>query len=385
MNQAARHFRLAFIVSMFFEFGGMQRTLLRVARECAGRGHNVHIFTGEWRGARPDDISVHEVDTRAITNHASNRKLAAYVNTLGASSDYDCIAGFTKLPGLDVYYAGDPCFAARMHEEINPVLRLLPRYREMKHLEESVFRASASTEILLINHGERERFIRYYGTSEERFHLMPPGIARDRMASPDSATIRAGFRLEFDLAESEILLLFIGSNFVLKGLDRVLEAVSSLSPALQKRVRLFVVGTDNPAPFEKLAAGLGLGKQFHVYAARSDIRRFLAGADLLVHPAKMENTGTVILEAMVAGLPVLVTEACGYSYHVIDADAGCVIPEPFLQREMNRQLEMMLTSEQRPAWSGNGIEYGNSQDLYSLIEKAADIIIERAQMNRQQT
>lgn len=49
----------------------------------------------------------------------------------------------------------------------------------------------------------------------------------------------------------------------------------------------------------------GLSEQ--VLKGRSDIPRFLLGADLLIHPAYNENTGTVLLEALVAGLPVLVS------------------------------------------------------------------------------
>jgi hypothetical protein len=44
--------------------------------------------------------------------------------------------------------------------------------------------------------------------------------------------------------------------------------------------------------------------------------RFLLGADLLIHPAYNENTGTVLLEALVAGLPVLTTAVCGYAHYI---------------------------------------------------------------------
>jgi hypothetical protein len=39
-------------------------------------------------------------------------------------------------------------------------------------------------------------------------------------------------------------------------------------------------------------------------------------------------------------------------------------------------LYEMLCSEQREAWSTNGIAYGRSEDLYSLHEKAAEYIHE---------
>ena len=45
-------------------------------------------------------------------------------------------------------------------------------------------------------------------------------------------------------------------------------------------------------------------------------------ADLLIHPAYNENTGTVLLEALVAGLPVLVSAVCGYAHYIAEADAG---------------------------------------------------------------
>ena len=59
---------------------------------------------------------------------------------------------------------------------------------------------------------------------------------------------------------------------------------------------------------------------------RSDVPRFLLGADLLIHPAYHENTGTALLEALVAGLPVLVTDVCGYAHYIAEADAGRVLP-----------------------------------------------------------
>jgi UDP-glucose:(heptosyl)LPS alpha-1,3-glucosyltransferase len=39
----------------------------------------------------------------------------------------------------------------------------------------------------------------------------------------------------------------------------------------------------------------------------------------------------VLLEALVAGLPVLTTAVCGYAHYMVEADAGLVVPEPFEQ------------------------------------------------------
>ena len=112
----------------------------------------------------------------------SNDILVKKVQQHIAGSNYDCIVGFTKIPGLDVYYAGDPCYAARVDETKGWLYKLLPRYRGFKRQETAVFAPGNTTEILLIAHQEKQKFIQYYGTEADRFHLLPPGINKDRFA-----------------------------------------------------------------------------------------------------------------------------------------------------------------------------------------------------------
>jgi UDP-glucose:(heptosyl)LPS alpha-1,3-glucosyltransferase len=100
----------------------------------------------------------------------------------------------------------------------------------------------------------------------------------------------------------------------------------------------------------------------------------MATADLLLHPARYDTTGTVILEALVNGLPVVTTDACGYAAHVTAAAAGLVIPEPFRQRALISALAEAQSSERRVTWSRNGVAYGERMDLYSGLDRAADII-----------
>ena len=85
---------------------------------------------------------------------------------------------------------------------------------------------------------------------------------------------------------------------------------------------------------------------------------------------------------MVCGLPVLVTANCGFAIHVDRAGAGMICPSPFQQDTLNKMLAEMLASEKRSEWSRNGLTYCKRTDLYSLIEKAADVIIARASRNR---
>ena len=378
------HYKLAFVVSLFFEYGGMQRTLLRIALACVSRGHEVHVFTGGWHGDRPQGIHVHELDTRALTNTGSNDKLATMTRQRVAAGDYDCLVGFTKIPGLDVYYAGDPCYAARVDETKNPLYKLLPRYRHLRRQEAAVFAPGLKTRILLIAHAEREKFRRYYLTEKERFHLLPAGINRARLeAGISGAQPTDQLRRELGIEAGAPVILLVGSRFKTKGLDRALRAMAALPGTLGRDARLVVVGGDRQQPYRRLARRLGIEGNVIYAGSRENIAGFYRMADLLLHPPYSENTGTVLIEAMFCGLPVLTTGNCGFAFHVSDADAGMVCAMPFRQADLNERLATMLASKQRSVWSGNGMEYCRHKDFYSLIEKAADVIIDSARRNRE--
>jgi UDP-glucose:(heptosyl)LPS alpha-1,3-glucosyltransferase len=254
--------------------------------------------------------------------------------------------------------------------------RLAPRYRHFLQYEEAVFSPQADTRILMISPRQKAIFQRLYGTPETRIQLLPPGIARDRMAGDDAAGLRASLRHEFALDEEDRLILCIGSGFKTKGLDRSLQAFAALPEPLRSRTRLIAIGEDNASGFVDQARQLGIGDRLTILRGRDDIPRILQGGDLLLHPAYYENTGTVLLEAVVAGLPVLTTDTCGYAFHVLQADAGRVLESPFLQPELNAGLAEMLVSSQRGEWRRNGIAYGRSQDLYRMPELAARAILE---------
>jgi UDP-glucose:(heptosyl)LPS alpha-1,3-glucosyltransferase len=374
-------YKLAFAVAKYFEFGGLQRDLMRIATECERRGHEVHIYAAKWDGKRPQQQIVHVLGNCALTNHGGYRQFGRALGRAVAGSGFDCVIGATKIPGLDVYYAGDPCYAAKLDENRNALYRLLPRQRTLRALEAAVFDASKNTEIILIAHGEREKFIHYYNTATDRFHLLPPGIDKQRLlrGRPQDPTL---LRHELGLGSNEFMLLNVASRFKTKGVDRVLRALAALPEAIRAHTTLVVVGDDKPGPYRRLAQTLAIGGRVLFTGAREDVASFYYAADLLIHPAYTENTGTTLLEAMVCGLPVLATANCGFAFHAEHAGAGMICPSPFRQARLNELLAEMLDRRRLSQWGSCGPAYCADTDLYSLVERAADVIVARAERNR---
>ena len=376
-------YNLAFVIEKYFEFGGLQRDMRRIASACAKAGHNVTVFTGNWQGPADNSLNIQLVNFSACSNHRKMKNIQRFVQSLRRSRGFDCIVGFNRVGTLDVYFAGDTCLKAKLHRAGKSWLALLPRYRTYLALEKAVFGPSTATDIMMISQPELENFTRLYNTPAERIHLLPPGIDRRLAANPFSDDEKKTFRADLDIAADDLMLLTVGSGFRTKGVDRAIAALAALPTSIKEKFKYVIVGRGKQKAFRKIAARAALADNVVFTGGRNDIACFYHAADLLIHPARTENTGTVILEAMTAGLPVLVTANCGYAHYVADANAGILCPEPFEQQKLNRILQDLLTKAPHLAeYRANALNYCQNADIYQMTEKAVELILNRAEKNR---
>ena len=364
---------LAFCLTKYFPTGGLQRDFLRMAACCLDRGHAVDVYTGEWHGDKPEGLKVVRLKAAGWTNHRRTESLAAALSVKVAEGPYDAVVGFNKMPGLDYYFAADPCFAAKAAAK-GFLYRMSGRCRTYLRMEAAVFAPTSGTRILSISDPQQRLYMRHYGTPAERFYHLPPGISPDRLKGADSEAMGESLRHELALDPAQRLVLMVGNNYRLKGVDRAIRSLASLPRDLLTQTVLVVVGHGRAAPYRRLARRLGISDRVCFMGTRNDVPRFLMGADLLLHPAYEENTGTVLIEALAAELPVLVTEVCGYSHHIRAADAGEVVPEPFRQADLDRLLARMLAGDRTARWRRNARAYVAATDIFSLTETAVKTI-----------
>lgn len=366
--------KFSFLIYSYFPFGGQQRDFLRVVTECLQRGHAVDVYTRSWQGDVPERLNLITVPVKAITRVGVYRRFTAWVADALARQAPHTVVGFNKMPLLDVYFAADPCFAEKAQAQRGFYYRYTSRYRHFKAYEEAVFAAPSHTQVLILSPQQRQAFGTHYPGCALRLHDIPPGIAPDRKVETRDPMVRRALRMELGISEETLLLLQVGSGFRVKGVDRALQALAALPPALRQRCQYLLVGQDKPMPYLRLARKLGIESQVTILPGRNDIPRFLAAADLLLHPAYLESAGYVLLEATIAGLPVLTTGSCGYAFHIERAESGEVCNEPFQQSELNGRLASMLMQLPTAQWSANGLRYGSNDDLYVMPQVAMDLI-----------
>jgi len=372
--------KIGFVLFDYFPFGGLERDCFRIASLCAEQGHQVTFFTRTWQGELPARMTVELLGRHGLTIPARNRHFARKLAEILPQRELDGIAGFNKLPGLDVYYGADPCYAAAL-EQKPPWKRWLPRSRQYLDFERAVFQRGARTVILQYIPRDIPLYKQFYGT-EDRFHVLPPNARRHEFSAADQSAARRRVREQNGWSADALVLLFVGSDFRRKGLDRAIRALAALDPALLHRARLAVLGRDEPGRFVRLAARLGVAQRVHFLGGRHDVPDWMLAADVMLHPARSENTGSVLVEALSFGLPEIVTEVCGYASHVTEARAGKVLPEPFDQAALNRALAEAFAPGVLDSWRANAWAYAATGVLFGCHERAAEIILETLSRRR---
>jgi glycosyltransferase involved in cell wall biosynthesis len=138
------------------------------------------------------------------------------------------------------------------------------------------------------------------------------------------------FRQQYPDLVNKMLILFLSRLHPKKGLDLLLPAFARLR---QERpdVTLILAGSGDPAYEAELrtqieALGIEQDVIFTGFVEGEVKKAVLADCDLFVLPSYSENFGIVVVEAMVSGLPVIISDRIGLASDIAEAQAGIVVP-----------------------------------------------------------
>jgi UDP-glucose:(heptosyl)LPS alpha-1,3-glucosyltransferase len=171
--------------------------------------------------------------------------------------------------------------------------------------------------IVAISERVRRQLKEHYHVADERIVTIPNGINLARF-DPHNASARSEVRRGFGVPDDAPLVLFVGSQFRLKGLEFAIRALAEM----KTEAFLLVVGGDTQAPFKRLAEQLGVSDRVIFAGARSDLPEIYPAADAFVLPTLYETFALVCLEAMASGLPILASPVGGIEDYLIDGANG---------------------------------------------------------------
>lgn len=165
-----------------------------------------------------------------------------------------------------------------------------------------------------------------------RLGLHPNPVAvpngRDPARFGPDAAARAAIRAELGAGEESCVVIAVSRLVRHKGWPELLRAMQ----ATPRHCVLWVVGDRLPSDHGEemephfARAAEALGPRLRRLGYRTDVPRLLAAADLFCLPSHFEGLPMSIIEAMLAGLPVVATDIRGPREQVVQGETGLLVP-----------------------------------------------------------
>jgi glycosyltransferase involved in cell wall biosynthesis len=158
--------------------------------------------------------------------------------------------------------------------------------------------AERASVVFTVSDFSRREIETHLGVARSRIQVIPQGFTRPRpvAARPTGAPY----------------VLFVGSIFNRRRLPDLIAAFAHATPDMA-RTRLVIVGADRTWPREDLpalAASYGLARRvdFRSYVPEEELAALYAGASVFAFLSEYEGFGLTPLEALAAGVPVVVLD-----------------------------------------------------------------------------
>lgn len=179
---------------------------------------------------------------------------------------------------------------------------------------------AASDALIVCSESMRTEITSHHGAHWNRIRVIPNGINPADIAVTFTEDERSEFRNRF-ASPNQHLVFFIGRMVGEKGAHLLVEAIGRLHPSLP--VKLVIAGGGAREHLENRARGLGIWDSVYFTGRISDEDRagLYAVADVAVYPSLYEPFGIVALEAMAAGVPVVVSDSGGFA-EVVEHDVS---------------------------------------------------------------
>ena len=326
--------------------GGTERDLFRTAEGLRDLGHEVHLFCSEYGVALPRGITAHGVPVVPLGRTARLWSFALRAPEVIKQAGCDVVLSFGRMFDQDVLRCGGGThrgFLKRLGEGGGTHRRLWQAisvyHRSLLALEKRQYDSHRLKKIIAVSDEVKRDIVANYAIAADRIVVLYNGVDRQRFHPKRRNEFRNAVRERWKIPLDAPLVLFVGSGFRRKGLDRLVPLWNL--PKLA-RVYLLVVGSDaRVGRYRAWADAIAPGRI--VFAGRQDeIESYYGAADVVALPALQEAFGNVVLEALASALPVLVSRDVGAA-EVLSGSLACgIVDRPDNFQELAAKLLTLL-------------------------------------------
>jgi UDP-glucose:(heptosyl)LPS alpha-1,3-glucosyltransferase len=373
--------------------GGAETYVVDLCQHLVRLGHGVDLYAESWReGSLPPEVRCVRVGAEGRTKTARIRSFARNSETALEAASYDCTVGLINtwhhdviIPQGGVHLGSLEANARRFPAGYRRTLYRLgkmanPKFWTYQAIERKQYDPERPVRVIAVSNMVKNHLQEYHHLPRQRVHVIPNAIDAGRLRVDQPAAIRCAFRNKVGLAPNDLVGLFVGHNFALKGLGALLRALAErkrLDPQ-GRPVHLLVCGGGKVPSYRRLANRLGLAETVHWMGFAPDIRPCFWSSDFFILPTYYDPCSLVVFEALACGLPVITTSCNGAGEVMTDGREGYILTAPDALGEMIGAIARMTDDSTRRPMSELAMQLGLEQSFDTHVARLVHVFEEVA-------
>src|SRR4051794_5625030 len=366
--------------------GGAETYIVDLCRSLIRAGHQVDVYAASWKeGSLPPEVRCVEVAATGKTRAKQIWSFARNSEAALAKADYDCTVGFINTWAHDVIIpqggvhagslqANSLRFASGLIRRLYVLgKRLNPRFSTYRAIEDRQYAPERQARVVAVSNMVRRHVQQFHHVPRQLIHVVPNAIDPDRVKVAQPGAVRCAFRNRLGLEPSDLVGLFVGHNFALKGLKPLLKALGARQQGGARPIHLLVCGGGRVASYKWLARSLGLADTVHFLGFHPDIRECYASSDFFVLPTYYDPCSLVVLEALACGLPVITTSCNGAGEVMTDGREGYILTAPDALGEMIGAIDRMTDDRTRRPMAELAMRLGLEQSFDTHVARLVQV------------
>lgn len=365
--------RIAVVIPKYGLVGGAESFAYEVTERLAQRNDfEMHVFANRWRHGT-ESITFHKVPILLFPRWLRPISFAWFARKAVYARNCAIVHSHERIFDMDLFtFHGIP-HRTWIREVRGKCLSLFDHATAW--VEQKGIQCDGFPIILPVSNLAKNQLLRTYEIPESRVHVIPPGLAGDLYLDCDKEISRNEIRQQHGLAPDDIVVLFVGMNFEIKGLELLLKGVAAVAGRENRKSKLkvLVVGKGNRQRYLSMARDLGIVEQVFFAGVTFEVEKYYLASDIFAMPSRFDTFGLAVLEAMAGGLPAIVTETVGAKDLLDHGLNGFVLPANPLPEDIASILTLLMDNEKRAVMGENAKLAAFAKDWNDTAEQIAEL------------
>ena len=339
--------KVAVVIPKYGLVGGAEGLVYALTERLAMRNEfEIHVFANRYRRGK-SPIVFHRVPILVFPRFLKQISFAWFVNRQIKRGAYDLIHSHDRIFRMNLFTLhGIPheTWIRRMRHK-----RLSFFDRGMVWVERKGLTGPPIPMVLPVSSLVKDELQKTYPVSESHIEVIHPGVSLERFSKMDKASCRREIRHRHGIKKEDLVILFVGMNFEIKRLGLVIEGLSRMSPkgGGGSALKLLVVGKGKEAAYVAMARRFGVADRIIFAGVTREVEKYYFASDIFAMPSVYDTFGMAVLEAMAAGLPVIISQTVGARDLVANGIEGFVLGDPPSPAELSEKIGFLLNAENR--------------------------------------